>query len=192
MPRFGVTGYSTTICEELRRAGHETVRIGGDLGAVNAPLDPGPPELEFFILAAGVLVGRAGHMQSSQEIAAAIRVNYLSTVRLCEAILASRPRASVVIIGSQSAERGSFDAVYALSKLGIHHYVTTRGLVFPYRLNCVSPGIIADSGMTRRRHDYPGVLTSRATVTAKAVADTAAYVATIGLSGNNGVHRVIC
>jgi hypothetical protein len=36
---------------------------------------------------------------------------------------------------------------------------------------CVIPPIISDSGMTRRRHDYPAVLDARRTVSAKEVAE---------------------
>ena len=84
---------------------------------------------------------------------ASLAVNLTSTVRICEHLLTRNPRARIAVLGSESF-RGSFDTTYFLAKAGVNAYVQQRRLPHPgQQLVVVSPTIILDSGMTRRRHD---------------------------------------
>lgn len=160
---IAATGLRTTIVQELARlTGEEIVRAA-------LPL----PETNKFVFAAGHLTGKAAAEQSDAEIALAFKVNVCDVISLCEAAL-FRPDARVVVIGSMSGICGSFDEVYAASKAALHHYAAHRKAGPSQLLCCISPPIISDSAMTKRRHDYPGVLDKRRTVTAEQVAKIAA------------------
>lgn len=165
---IAVTGYSTTICEKLRELTAEPmVRVPVDLGLLTAPLEI--PDAERYVFAAGVIHPKPLAMQEPQEIIASLSVNYTSVVKLCELAL-RRPSVRIAVIGSQSAVNGSYDEMYAGMKAALHNYVRNRHLAAGQRLVCVAPSIIADSGMTRRRSDYPAVLTLRSTCSAMDVA----------------------
>ena len=91
--------------------------------------------------------------QSFAESARSLAINLTSTVRICEHLLTGNPRARIAVLGSESF-RGSFDTTYFLAKAGVNAYVQQRRLPHPgQQLVVVSPTIILDSGMTRRRQD---------------------------------------
>lgn len=110
--------------------------------------------------------------QTGEEIAASLAVNFANVVRICEQVLAREPLAQIVVIGSESAYKDCYDQTYGLAKAAVHRYVEMRKVSRRQQLVAVAPTIIADSGMTRRRHDYPDVLEQRRTVTAAKVAKT--------------------
>lgn len=123
-----------------------------------------------YLLAAGVLHSRNILQQSWAEIIESLSVNLVNVIRICEHILQRQGDARICIIGSESARAGSFDQTYAAAKAGVHAYVMQRKTLPLQQLVCISPPIIADSGMTLRRHDYPEVLQTRAHVQALDVA----------------------
>lgn len=161
---LAVTGYRTTIVQALKgMAAEDVIRIDSESDDV--------PVADRYLLAAGVMYSKPANEQTFDEWITSVRVNFTQVVRICEAIF-SRPEPAVVcIIGSQSAEAGSYDGTYAACKRAVQEYVSVRKTQSGHRLVCVSPPIIADSGMTLRRHDYPLVLSERRTVTAQQVAE---------------------
>lgn len=160
-----VTGRRTTIVAELAKlVPDETIlRLGVDtIACTDEPLR--------YLFAAGILRSQIVWRVRQDEAAEAMRVNLLDVIQSCEQILDTYPQARICIIGSESARNGSFDRLYAACKAGIHAYVQQRPTKWQQQLVCVSPPIIADSGMTMRRHDYPEVLEHRAHVHAIDVA----------------------
>lgn len=157
---IGVTGRRTTIVEALSQFDQiERIEPNGL-----------PRGVDKFVLAAGVLIGKRLLDLSPVDAYETVQANMVSPMRLCEQILATIPTARICVVGSCSGIKGSFDELYAASKAGLHQYVKTRKVGEHQQLVAVAPIIIADSGMTRRRSDYPEVLEKRETVTAKEVA----------------------
>ena len=68
-------------------------------------------------------------------------------------ILATNSAARICVIGSESGYRGSYDGTYAEAKAVLHHYIEATCLRPGQQLVGISPGIIADAGMTTRRMD---------------------------------------
>lgn len=164
---FAVTGKRTTIVQELERlTGEPAQRIHptGD-GSL-----PDIPHASRYVLAAGVLRGLPMVHYSEGATIECLRVNLVNVLRICEAILETNRPVRICVVGSESAEHGSFDRLYAAAKAGVHAYVRTRAVAPCQQLVCVSPTIIEDSGMTERRHDYPEILNQRPTVRALDVA----------------------
>lgn len=164
---LAVTGARTTIVRELART-ERVERIDADLSCLDCDFDI--PEADRFVLAAGVLVGKRIQEQTASEMLCGFSVNLINAVRLCETILDTNPRARIVAIASESAFLGSHDQAYAVAKGGLCSYAAWRKVGPEQLLAVLCPPIIADSGMTERRHDYPACLETRKTVTAAEVA----------------------
>lgn len=158
---WAVTGVRTTIVRELQKlTGELMIRLDMDTSDIAAPL-PALPDVDYFVLAAGVLHGKRVLDLTADEIASCVSVNFVNVLRLCEHIFANHPRAQVCIIGSESAWKGSFDQLYAATKAAVHSYVKTRRSLGPLqRLVAVAPPIIRDSGMTQRRGDLEQLMRS--------------------------------
>lgn len=167
---LAVTGFRTTLVRELAGMIDEpVVRIRADLSKFDARFDI-PEAADRFVLAAGVLHQRRTLEQTPEEIAESLAVNLVNVVRLCETILAGNERARICVIGSVSAEKGSFDQTYAAAKAGVHAYANFRKVLPTQQLIVFASPLISDSGMTRARHDYPQVLEQRPHISAHQVA----------------------
>lgn len=177
---IAVTGRRTTIVRELELF-EPIERIEGSRL---------PAGVDKFVLAAGVLVGKRITELSPIEAYDTVYVNLISAMRLCERILDSVPTARICVIGSCSGIKGSYDTLYAAAKAGLHHYVKTRKVTERQQLVAVAPCIIADSGMTRRRGDYPQVLDEKPTVTAKEVANVVYGLLSISPAISNEIVKV--
>jgi NADP-dependent 3-hydroxy acid dehydrogenase YdfG len=163
---IGVTGFRTTIAQNLlAMVPNETVVSIGRQPTDDVMVDFAdefdvtaiPPDLDRYLLAAGLLVPRTLFQQTFRETAASFAVNLTSAIRICEHVLSNNSQARIAIIGSESW-RGSYDTSYFLAKRGINAYVEGRRLAFPeQQLVVVSPTIVMDAGMTTRRHDLDRV-----------------------------------
>jgi NAD(P)-dependent dehydrogenase (short-subunit alcohol dehydrogenase family) len=129
--------------------------------------------VDRYVLAAGILRQQPLREQSGFDVRIGLAVNMISVVRIADTILARRENARICIIGSESGMNGSYDEAYAMAKAAVHAWVSwaKTKVTITQTVACVIPPIISDSGMTRRRHDYPHVLDTRRTVTAKQVAE---------------------
>lgn len=187
---LAVTGFRTSIVRELAKLidGH-VARISADLSKLDATFDI-PPGADHFLLAAGVLWQRTTIEQTPGEIAYSLAVNLVNVVRLCDTILSSNPNARIVVIGSESATKGSFDHTYAVAKAGVHAYCRWREVLPTQLLVCLAPPIISDSGMTKKRHDYPAVLFQRKHVTAAQVAKSVRSLLYDAPAGMHGVANL--
>lgn len=175
---LAVTGASSKICKAVASITGETLlRIPRMAEATELPMynrfarrQVSIPDAPRYLLAAGVLTGKVANDQTLAQINEAFWVNAAWPIKICEQVLAENPDARICVVGSQSAIRGSFDQIYAASKAALHAYVMNRSTRSPQQLFAVAPGIIADCGMTERRHDFPSVLRHRKSVTALQVA----------------------
>jgi NAD(P)-dependent dehydrogenase (short-subunit alcohol dehydrogenase family) len=90
----------------------------------------------------------------SLDIVSQISVNLLSVVKICEVALQHNKKVKIIILGSESGIKGSFDIVYSLTKAAIHKYVEERKIKYPeQQLICLAPSTIIDSHMTIKRKD---------------------------------------
>jgi short-subunit dehydrogenase len=90
----------------------------------------------------------------SSDIINQVSVNLLSVVKICEVALQHNRKAKIIILGSESGIKGSFDIIYALTKAAIHKYVEERKIKHPgQQLICIAPSTIIDSHMTIKRKD---------------------------------------
>jgi short-subunit dehydrogenase involved in D-alanine esterification of teichoic acids len=75
-------------------------------------------------------------------------------VKICEVALQHNKKVKIIILGSESGIKGSFDIVYSLTKSAIHKYVEERKIKYPeQQLICLAPSTIIDSHMTIKRKD---------------------------------------
>lgn len=99
--------------------------------------------------------------RSPQSIEEEIKINLLSTVHLIESALTYNSKVRIVVLGSESGKKGSFDIPYALSKFSLHKYVEERRINYPgQQLVCIAPSLIVDSGMTSKRIDIENIKNS--------------------------------
>ena len=80
-------------------------------------------------------------------------INSIGPVLFSECVLKRNPVARVIIIGSESGTKGSYDLTYALAKSSLKMYVRQKRLDVNQQLLLVSPSTIEDLGMTTRRDD---------------------------------------
>lgn len=158
-----VTGWNSVIVRELQGLHPEETFIRPSHGAI-------VPSAQRYLYAAGVLHGKSAREIDPSDARETLEINLVGAVKFVEKALSVNPAARICVVGSMSGIHGSYDEFYAASKAGLHLYVRTRAVRPPAQLFCIAPGIISDSGMTRRRKDYPKVLTERPTVTAAQVA----------------------
>ena len=171
--RILVTGPRSRICVELGRIARERgtcslVSVGrdetDDIHADLAQLESVDAvreqliEHDMVVLAHGVLAPQRFAERRPGDVRESIEVNLLSTVRIIECLLEGNPCVRIVVVGSESGEKGSFDICYALSKAALHAYVRERRLMSPtQQLVCVAPSVVEDAGMTTRRQEQANV-----------------------------------
>ena len=108
------------------------------------------------------IINNKSHLKKKyNEILNQINVNLLSIIEICEIALNHNPNVKILIMGSESGLKGSFDLVYALTKSSIHKYVEERKILKKkQQLICLAPSTIMDAGITLRRRDHYNVLKS--------------------------------
>lgn len=150
-----VTGKNTTIIKCLSQISGDTVeRIPVSLATFHCDsIYDSVPEGDRFVLCAGLIRSKSIFEQGPVQIAESLAVNMTSTIALIEAILEKNNQARIVVMGSMSGIKGSYDTVYAAAKAGLHQHVINRKLKPKQQLVAIAPGIIKDSGMTQRRAD---------------------------------------
>ena len=102
------------------------------------------------------------HLQKkTSQMIKQIKVNLLSSIEICEIALKYNPSVRILIMGSESGLKGSFDIMYALTKSSLHKYVEERKIKFKnQQLICVAPSTIIDGGITLRRKDKKNIIKS--------------------------------
>ena len=99
--------------------------------------------------------------RKQNEITKQININFLSIIKICELALNYNKKVKIIVLGSESGIKGSYDIVYGLMKASIHKYVEERKIQYPsQQLVCISPSTIIDTKMTLSRKDQKNVLKS--------------------------------
>ncbi len=157
------TGLGSTIIQAVKelRPQERIERIGMRTQEIYDFTDQ-EPGLRI-ILAGGYLAGKSDAEHTEETRTETILANYIRPMNIADQALAEIEDVRICIIGSQSAVAGSYDTQYATAKAMLHRWVLRqKGALGPaQQLVVVAPPIIADSGMTRRRSDYPRVLQER-------------------------------
>ena len=148
-----ITGHTSKIAEEFEKAAQSFALVPFDLYKCRVPDDDFLLDANYYLFCQGLLRPKKMQDQTEAERTEGFEVNLDSIVRACDAVLAVNESARICIIGSESAYKGSFDDVYAVSKMLIHSYVERKKLAPGQQLVAISPGIIEDAGMTTRRTD---------------------------------------
>lgn len=155
-----ITGWGSKIAAEFRRAirQYDVFELARRADFLDVPLSA-----DRYLFCHGLLRAKPLPEQTLDEALEGYLVNSASIVDACERIIAANDKARICIIGSESAYRGSYDGVYAGAKADLHAYVEKVGLRTPYQqIVAISPGIVADAGMTTRRTDVDNLERRRA------------------------------
>lgn len=148
---IGITGKQSSITQSFIKLINEDVVYG--------TTETLPLNLNSYLLCAGVLVGKDAQSISDTDARDTFHVNFLNVIRFCDKVFTENKHARICVIGSESGFKGSYDMVYAGSKVALHLYVESKKLQYPEQhLVCVAPTIIEDSGMTQRRKDLTDVI----------------------------------
>ena len=92
--------------------------------------------------------------RKSPDILSQVSINLLSVIKVCEIALQYNRHVKIIILGSESGIKGSFDIIYALTKAAIHKYVEERKIKYSkQQLLCIAPSTIIDANMTVKRKD---------------------------------------
>lgn len=143
-----ITGWRSRIAEEFR-----SLLPTGEMVIRGNATDADMPLVGRYLFCQGLLIPKSRQDMTKAEQDETWHVNYVSIADKCDWILAENPCARICIIGSESGYRGSYNESYANSKQAIHDYVESKRTGPGQQLVAISPGIIADAGMTTRRHD---------------------------------------
>lgn len=150
---IGISGRRSTIVQALLPmlpASEEVVYDSSELM---------PTACERYFLCAGVLHGKPIGDLTDDELEETWGVNFADVAEFLDCVIDRNPEARIVVMGSMSAEQGSYDMAYAGAKAALHLYVREKRLRYPaQQLVCIAPTIIEDSGMTQRRQDLDRTL----------------------------------
>ncbi len=115
--------------------------------------EPMPSTARRYLFCVGKLEQKTIRYQTEEEIADTFWVNTAQVIRECDWLLETNPKARICVVGSDSGFKGSFDAVYAAAKAGLHNYVNTKRLHHPYQqLVCIAPSMVAGTQMNKNRN----------------------------------------
>ena len=113
-----------------------------------------PSDCDKYLITLGLLYPKKINQQSEKEIMSSMVINLLFPVQLIEHLLDVNKNACIVLLGSESATKGSYDTSYFLAKAALAAYVREKQINYPtQQLVMVSPSVIWDSNMTQRRDD---------------------------------------
>jgi len=118
-----------------------------------------PLNCSYYLIAAGTLYPKRIIEQTNNEILNSVSLNLLFPTYLIEQILDINKDVKIVVIGSESGKKGSYDTTYFLSKAALKSYIEEKHIKFKNQsLNMISPSVILDTKMTQERDDLEEVL----------------------------------
>ena len=114
-----------------------------------------------ILLLQSVLASQDFLKRTEKEIINQININLISVIKICEIALRYNKKVKIIILGSESGIKGSYDIIYGLMKSAIHKYVEERRIKYPkQQLVCIAPSTIIDTKMTLKRNDKKNVIKS--------------------------------
>jgi short-subunit dehydrogenase len=118
-----------------------------------------PMDCDRYLITLGYLLSKKITDQTTDETLNSIAINLLFPVKLIEEIFEVNSKARIIILGSESGFKGSYDTSYFIAKAGISSYVREKHIKFPeQQLVMVAPSVILDTKMTQQRDDLDKVL----------------------------------
>ena len=118
-----------------------------------------PLDCDKYLITLGYLLPKKISDQTRHEVLNSMAINLLYPVKLIERIIEKNQKARIVIIGSESGFKGSYDTSYFISKAAISSYVREKRIKFAgQQLVMIAPSVILDTKMTQERKDYNKVL----------------------------------
>lgn len=124
--------------------------------------------LKFFlnfdsiIFLHGKLIAKSHNLKTSKEILDQININLLSIIEICEFVIRKKKKIKIIILGSESGIKGSYDKAYFLSKSALHHYIKEKKIKYHHQqIIGIAPSTIQDSKMTIKRKDKKNILKSK-------------------------------
>ena len=138
---------------------------------------------DYLFVNHGMLPGKRLNKMHKELIDETLGTNLVSFLMILEELLKCK-NLRTVVTSSVSGKAGSFDTLYASCKAGVDLTIKSIAKLVPSnsRLNAVSPGIIADAGMTLARTDHDtlatkcGLTPTRHFTTSKDVAGLVYYI----------------
>ena len=114
---------------------------------------------DAYLITNGLIGDKNIYSQKKDNFIESIEVNLYLPIMISETILRRNKKARVIIMGSESAIKGSYDTSYFLSKAALERYVKERIISYSnQQLIMVSPSIILDSNMTQNRKDLRKII----------------------------------
>lgn len=105
------------------------------------------------LIASGLLMQASTLEKTAEEKAESLKVNLSFPIALVELLISHFPKIDIIVLGSESGLKGSYDTEYALSKSALAMYVKEKKVGVHQKLNLLSPSLVLDSPMTSRRTD---------------------------------------
>ena len=137
------------------------LRNDGSIDAFMRQVEKLTSRIDVAIFLSGVLPGKNLGEYEFSEIDEVMSVNFNGHAKLIRRMLPLlTPRSRLLLFSSISAQRGSYDPIYAASKGALLSLVKSLATRLPpgARINAVAPGLIQDStmfhAMTPDRQDY--------------------------------------
>ena len=168
-----VFGGSDSITASMHRAGFKCSCFSRssenyfDLGDFHSLTEAQLEEARLtrnILFTTGYLLPKTIVDQSRAETTQSWMINCAGVVKIVEELIAKVDELKIVVIGSESAFKGSYDTSYFLAKAALQRYVQIKKMrTTGQQLIMVSPSTIADAGMTTRRADTANLSTIRDT-----------------------------
>ena len=105
-----------------------------------------------YLICSGMLQSKPIVNQSASQISDSFLINAAGPIVTCELLLSNDPQARIIILGSESARKGSTYDLCPL-KVFLNVYVRNKRVGPRQQLLLVSPSTVEDLGMTLRRED---------------------------------------
>jgi len=139
----------------VRGAGSEVVKSLERISEVVAiPRGaPMPAAERRYLFCVGRILQKNIRFQTDEEIAETFFVNTVQVIRECDWLIKNNPDARICVVGSDAGFKGSFDAVYAAAKAGLHNYIDNKRLEHPHQqLVCIAPSMIDGTKSIKNRN----------------------------------------
>lgn len=129
---------------------HLDLRDNASIEAFSLRLKTVAARIDVVIFLAGLLPGKSLDAYALSEVDEVMSVNFNGQAKVLSRVLPFlTEHTRVLMFSSISAQRGSFDPIYAASKGALLSFVKSMAARLPQgaRINAVAPGLIEDSTM---------------------------------------------
>lgn len=150
-----ITTYSSHVPvspEEQAGALHLDLRNDAGIDTFVQQVKDISPRIDIAIFLSGILPGKSLERYEFSEIDEVMSVNFNGQAKVLMRLLPLlTARSRLLMFSSISAQRGSFDPIYAASKGALLSFVKSLATRLPpgARINAIAPGLIQDSAMFR-------------------------------------------